>query len=178
MASNPYSKFFFHLDAHALFMNPSQSLESHVLDKSRLESLMRKDVPVVPPDSIIKTYAHLRAEDVDLIVSTDSDDLSSGSFLIRQGEFSRFFLDIWFDPLYRSYNFARAETHSLVCSSFIADCRVCVWLSVLTITSRTISSSGIRPSWPGWLSSPSGQSTPTAETPRAPWQTGLTKTGT
>ncbi|PKY02636.1 subunit of Golgi family mannosyltransferase complex [Aspergillus campestris IBT 28561] len=113
MASNPYSKFFFHLDAHALFMNPSQSLESHVLDKSRLESLMRKDVPVVPPDSIIKTYAHLRAEDVDLIVSTDSDDLSSGSFLIRQGEFSRFFLDIWFDPLYRSYNFARAETHSL-----------------------------------------------------------------
>lgn len=115
MASNPYSKFFFHLDAHALFMNPSQSIESHVLDKSRLESMMLKDVPVVPPDSIIKTYAHLRAEDVDLILSTDNDDLSSGSFLIRQGEFSRFFLDVWFDPLYRSYNFARAETHSLVC---------------------------------------------------------------
>ncbi|THC94404.1 hypothetical protein EYZ11_006133 [Aspergillus tanneri] len=113
MATHPHSKYFFHLSTHALIMNPSISLESHLLDGSRLESLMRKDVPVVPPDSIVKTFSHLKPQDIDLIVSADGEDLSSGSFVIKQGEFARFFLDIWFDPLYRTYNFAKAETHAL-----------------------------------------------------------------
>ncbi|KAE8359813.1 galactosyl transferase GMA12/MNN10 family-domain-containing protein [Aspergillus caelatus] len=113
MAAHPYSKHFFYLDAHALIMNPSKSLESHLLEKSRLDSLMLKDVPVVPPDSIIKTFSHLQPQDVDLILSTDGESLSSGSFVIKQGEFAQTFLDIWFDPLYRSYNFAKAETHAL-----------------------------------------------------------------
>ena len=114
MAAHPYSKHFFYLDAHALIMNPRKSLESHLLEKNRLDSLMLKDVPVVPPDSIIKTFSHLQSQDVDLILSTDSESLSSGSFVIKQGEFAQTFLDIWFDPLYRSYNFAKAETHALV----------------------------------------------------------------
>lgn len=114
MATHPYSKNFFYLDAHALIMDPSKSLESHLLEKSRLDSLMLKDVPVVPPDSIIKTFSHLKPQDVDLILSTDSESLSSGSFVIKQGEFAQTFLDIWFDPLYRNYNFAKAEAHALV----------------------------------------------------------------
>lgn len=96
-------------------MNPSKSLESHILDKNRLQSLMLKDVPVVPPDSIIKTFSHLKPEDVDLIISTDHEDLNPGSFVLRQGDFARFFLDMWFDPLYRKYNFQKAEMHALVC---------------------------------------------------------------
>lgn len=114
MASHPHSKYFFHLDAHSLFMNPTKSLESIILDNRRLQSLMRKEVPVVPPDSIIKTFAHLQPQDIDLIVSTDNEDLSAGSFIVKQGEFARFFLDFWFDPLYRGYNFAKAEIHALV----------------------------------------------------------------
>ncbi|KAL3490865.1 galactosyl transferase GMA12/MNN10 family-domain-containing protein [Aspergillus germanicus] len=113
MAAHPSSTYFFHLDPHALFMDPSKPFESHLLDKHRLETLMRRDVPVVPPDSIIKTFAHLRPEDIDLIVTTDAEDLNTGSFILRQGDFARFFLDTWFDPLYRSYNFAKAETHTL-----------------------------------------------------------------
>ncbi|RAH43251.1 putative alpha-1,6-mannosyltransferase subunit [Aspergillus brunneoviolaceus CBS 621.78] len=113
MASHPYSQYFFHLDAHALVMNPSKSLGSHVLDKQRLESLMLKEVSVVPPDSIIKTFSHVHPEDVDLIITTDNEDMSPGSFVLRQGDFAKFFLDLWFDPLYRSYNFAKAETHVL-----------------------------------------------------------------
>jgi mannan polymerase II complex MNN11 subunit len=75
---------------------------------------MRRDVPVVPPDSIIRTFSHLQPEDIDLIITSDAEDLSTGSFVLKQGDFARFFLDTWFDPLYRSYNFAKAETHSLV----------------------------------------------------------------
>ncbi|KAF9888106.1 hypothetical protein FE257_009242 [Aspergillus nanangensis] len=113
MASHPYSKYFFYLDTHALIMNPSQPLESHLLDKNRLESLIQKDVSVVPPDSIIKTFSHLQPEDIDLIITTDNEDMNPGSFVLKQGEFSRFLLDVWFDPLYRNYNFAKAETHAL-----------------------------------------------------------------
>ncbi|KAK9583198.1 putative alpha-1,6-mannosyltransferase mnn11 [Aspergillus fumigatus] len=87
MASHPHSTYFFHLDAHTLIMNPSKS--------------------------IIKTFSHLKPEDVDLIISTDNEDLNPGSFVLRQGDFARFFLDMWFDPLYRKYNFQKAEMHAL-----------------------------------------------------------------
>ena len=95
-------------------MNPRLSLTSHVMDHKRLESLMLKDIPVVPPDSVIKTFSHLKGSDVDFVLSQDMEDLSSGSFVIKQGEWARFFLDVWYDPLYRSYNFAKAEKHALV----------------------------------------------------------------
>jgi mannan polymerase II complex MNN11 subunit len=114
MAKHPRSKYFFHLSPHALIMNPTKSLKSHLLDRSQLESLMMKELPVVPPDSIIKTLGHLKEKDIDLIISQDSEDLCPGSFVLKNGDFARFFLDLWFDPLYRQYNFAKAEVHGLV----------------------------------------------------------------
>ena len=95
-------------------MDSYKSLESQLLGKSRLESLMLKNVPVVPPDSVIKTFSHLTSKDVELVLTVDSEDLSAGSFVIKQGEFAKFFLDVWSDPLYRNYNFVKAETHALV----------------------------------------------------------------
>ncbi|KAI5309036.1 hypothetical protein KEM55_004236 [Ascosphaera atra] len=109
----PRATFFWHLNAHSFITNPSLPLTSHVLEKHRLEELMIKDTPVVPPDSVIKTFSHLRGEDVDLVVTQDSENLCPGSFIIRNTEWAKFFLDAWFDPLYRSYNFAKAETHAL-----------------------------------------------------------------
>lgn len=106
-------------------MNPKKSLKSHLLDKSTLESLMLKDASVVPPDSVIKTFSHLKADDIDLILSSDKESLDPGSFVIRQGDFARFFLDVWLDPLYRNYNFVRAEAHALVCCLFVNRLRSC-----------------------------------------------------
>ncbi|EEH40653.1 alpha-1,2-galactosyltransferase gmh3 [Paracoccidioides lutzii Pb01] len=109
----PKATHFFHLSAHALIMNPSLSLTSHILDKKRLESIMIKDKSVVPPDSIIKTFSHLSGNDVDFIISQDAESLSPGSFILRRTDWALYFLDAWFDPLYRSYRFAKAETHAL-----------------------------------------------------------------
>ncbi|KAI7660834.1 hypothetical protein KC318_g9827, partial [Hortaea werneckii] len=39
--------------------------------------------------------------------------LAGGSMLIRSGEWAKYFLDAWFDPLFRSYNFQKAEGHAL-----------------------------------------------------------------
>ena len=114
MTKFPKSTFFYLLSPHSLIMNPSINLKSHVLDAKRLESLMLRDKPVVPPDSVIRTFSHLKGDKVDLILTQDNEGLAQGSFLLRRGEWAKFFLDTWFDPLYRSYNFQKAEGHALV----------------------------------------------------------------
>ena len=78
---------------------------------------MLKDKPVVPPDSVIRTFGNLKADRIDLILTQDGEGLSPGSFVLKNGEWAKFFLDTWFDPLYRSYNFQKAEAHALVRSS-------------------------------------------------------------
>jgi mannan polymerase II complex MNN11 subunit len=110
----PHTAHFFSLSPHALIMSPSLSLREHVLDPDRLESLMQKDIPVVPPDSVIHTFSHLKSDKVDLILTQDAENLSHESFILRRGEWAKFFLDTWFNPLYRTYNFQKAEGHALV----------------------------------------------------------------
>ena len=81
---------------------------------------MLKDIPVVPPDSVIHTFSHLTTQKTSLILTQDGDNLAHGSFLLRNtggskesNDWAKFFLDTWFDPLYRGYNFQKAEGHAL-----------------------------------------------------------------
>jgi mannan polymerase II complex MNN11 subunit len=120
MTLYPHTTYFFHLSPHALIMNSKLSLVTHITDPKRLDSLMFKDVPVVPPDSIIKTFAHIRGNEAEFMISQDSEDLTCESFVIKQGDWARFFMDAWFDPLYRSYDFVKAEKHSLVSALVIS----------------------------------------------------------
>ena len=98
-------------------MNPTLNLRNHILSPKVLEKIMLKDKPVVPPDSVIRTFGNLKADRIDLILTQDGEGLSPGSFVLKNGEWANFFLDTWFDPLYRSYNFQKAEAHALVRSS-------------------------------------------------------------
>ncbi|OTB05313.1 glycosyltransferase family 34 protein [Hypoxylon sp. CI-4A] len=109
----PDCKYMWYLEQNAFIMNPHLKVEDYVMGASKLESNMLKDLPVVPPDSIIKTFTHLKGEDVEFVLSQDKEGLASGSFIIKNGEWAKFFLDTWFDPLYRSYNFQKAEAHAL-----------------------------------------------------------------
>ncbi|KAM3418275.1 hypothetical protein BST61_g4276 [Cercospora zeina] len=102
-----------YLSPEALIMNPTQSLQTQLLDPPLLKALLIKDQPVVPPDSVIKTLSHISTSSINLILSQDGEGLAGGSFLLRTGEWAKFFLDAWFDPLYRSYNFQKAEGHAL-----------------------------------------------------------------
>lgn len=114
LAKFPDCHYIWYLDQDAFIMNTELKIEDHVMQSSRLDELMKKDFPVVPPDSIIKTFSHLKGQDVDFVLTQDKDGLSSGSFVVRNGEWAQFFLDTWFNPLYRSYNFQKLETHALV----------------------------------------------------------------
>jgi mannan polymerase II complex MNN11 subunit len=95
-------------------MNPELTVERHIMDPKRMEKLMMRDQPVVLPQSVIKTFPHLKGSEIDLAMTQDKDGLAPSSFVLRKGEWAKFFLDTWFDPLYRSYNFQKAETHALV----------------------------------------------------------------
>lgn len=110
----PDASFLWYLEQDAFIMSGEPGVESSLMDSASLEKVMIKDHPVVPPDSIIKTFAHLKGQDVDLVLTQDKEGLSVSSFLVRNGEWARFFFETWFDPIYRSYNFQKAETHALV----------------------------------------------------------------
>ncbi|KAK4186081.1 hypothetical protein QBC35DRAFT_516476 [Podospora australis] len=109
----PDCYFAWYLDQNAFIMNPLLKIENHVMKTSKLTDIMKKDHSVVPPDSIIKTFSHLTGQDVDFVLTQDKEGLSVGSFIIRNGDWARFFLETWFDPIYRSYNFQKAEAHAL-----------------------------------------------------------------
>ncbi|GAB7352888.1 hypothetical protein MBLNU459_g3483t1 [Dothideomycetes sp. NU459] len=113
MTLYPHTAYVFYLTPTALIMSPSLSLEQHIMDPERLESLMLVDKPVVPPDSVIKTFSHLKGDRIDFVLTQDHEGLAGGSLVLRNGEWAKFFLDAWFDPLYRSYNFQKAEAHAL-----------------------------------------------------------------
>ncbi|KAI0806390.1 galactosyl transferase GMA12/MNN10 family-domain-containing protein [Xylaria sp. FL0064] len=109
----PDCKYVWYLDQHALIMSPKSRVEEHVMGAQRLDEMMLKDHPIVPPESIIKTFPHLKARDIDLVITQDKEGLATTSVVLRNGEWAKFFLDTWFDPMYRSYNFQKAETHAL-----------------------------------------------------------------
>jgi len=114
ISAHPHSTYFFSLSPHSVIMDPTVDLKANILNKKTLEGLMIRDKSVVPPDSVIRTFSHLKGDKVDLVLTQDGEGLCQGSFILRRGEWSKFFLDTWFDPLYRSYNFQKAEGHALV----------------------------------------------------------------
>ncbi len=149
----PDASYFWYLDQDAFIMNPSVPVHEQVMSDAKFEEVMIKDHPFVPPDSIIKAFAHLRGHDVDLVITQDKEGLSSGSFLLRNSEWSIFFLETWFDPIYRSYNFQKAEAHALV-GFFVAGQDGDSALTAPPLH-RNTSCSGIPPSSPSWPWCPS-----------------------
>ncbi|KAH7160725.1 galactosyl transferase GMA12/MNN10 family-domain-containing protein [Dactylonectria macrodidyma] len=111
----PEAKFVWLLDQNAYIMELDMSLEEQLTNPAKLEELMIKDRSIVPPDSIIKTFTHLKGEEAAFIISQDDAGLVTNSFLVRNGDWAKFFIETWMDPLYRSYNFQKAERHALVC---------------------------------------------------------------
>src|ERR1700712_1306481 len=85
----PQATYYFYLDPHTIIMNPSLSVESHIMAVSRLESLMITDVPIVPPDSVIKTFTGVKGDLIDLVLTQDRDGLTEKSFILRRGEWEK-----------------------------------------------------------------------------------------
>nr|POE90687.1 putative alpha-1,2-galactosyltransferase c8d2.17 [Quercus suber] len=109
----PHTRWVFYITNTALIMNQRHALVDAVLEPRKLEQLMLVDQPILPPDSVIKTFSHLKGERVEFVLTQDGEGLSVETFAVRNGEWAKFFLDSWYDPLYRTYNFQKAEAHAL-----------------------------------------------------------------
>ncbi|KAI1002782.1 hypothetical protein K3495_g5424 [Podosphaera aphanis] len=107
------STFIWYLNHNALIMNPAFSVTRDIMDPGKLDETMIKGQPILSPDGVIKTSTLLEGKGVDLVLSQDKNGLAPSSFILRTGDWGRFFLEIWFDPLYRSYNFQKAHSHAL-----------------------------------------------------------------
>ncbi|KAJ4267285.1 putative alpha-1,6-mannosyltransferase mnn11 [Fusarium torreyae] len=113
LSKYPDATYVWFLDQNAYIMELDKTLEEQVMNPAKLESLMVKDWPIVPPDSIIRTFSHLKGEDAGLIISQDDAGLVTNSYVLKNGDWAKYFLETWMDPLYQSYNFQKAERHAL-----------------------------------------------------------------
>ncbi|OAK98012.1 hypothetical protein IQ06DRAFT_378915 [Phaeosphaeriaceae sp. SRC1lsM3a] len=113
MTLYPGTTWFWYIDHTALIMNPTLPIHTSLLTPAKLEATMLSNAPVVPPDSVIKTFSNLKGDRIDFVLAQDKDGLAPSSFAIRNGEWAKYFLDVWFDPIYRTYNFQKAEFHAL-----------------------------------------------------------------
>lgn len=120
----PTTAYIWSLTPHALITNLDVSLHTHLFHNLTAQTL--KDIPVVPPDSVIHTFAHLHPTSINLILTQDAHNLAPSSLILQNSltrtpaspdqprdTWTQFLLDAWFDPLYRAYAFERAETHAL-----------------------------------------------------------------
>jgi hypothetical protein len=136
MTLHPDHAWMWYLSSSALITNTSQSLDRKLLAPRTLETLAIANQAVVP-DSAIKTYPHLKGERVDLVLTHDGHGLSVDSFFVRTGDWAKYFLDMWFDPLYRSYNFAAAEKHVL---EHIVQWHMAVFSRLVLVPQRLVNS--------------------------------------
>jgi mannan polymerase II complex MNN11 subunit len=60
LSKYPDATYVWFLDQNAYIMELDKTLEEQVMEPATLESLMIRDWSVVPPDSIIKTFSHLK----------------------------------------------------------------------------------------------------------------------
>lgn len=114
MQDHPGAKFYWYLDQNAIIMNPNLNLEEHILEPKRLNSLVLRDIPIVPPDSTIRTYRHVPADRMKFIISQDHEGLQTSSFILKNEEYSKYVVDAWFDKLYQEYTFAKKDKGALV----------------------------------------------------------------
>lgn len=112
----PDASYVWFLGQDSLIMDPKISIHRHVMGYKNIDQSMLRSQPVALPESIIKTSRQLTADQVELALTQDKAGMSPESLILKNGEFAEFFLDTWYDPLFRSYNFKKAELHALVSS--------------------------------------------------------------
>lgn len=108
----PKSVFWF-LDQSALIMNPLVDIEKEFLDPAHLEPKMLRGAPIVRTLNYIFTYRANLVNAVSMIMTRDHDGLSSTSFIYRGDFMGKAWLEMWMEPLYRSFSQFSSETEAL-----------------------------------------------------------------
>ncbi|EEH21491.2 hypothetical protein PABG_03707 [Paracoccidioides brasiliensis Pb03] len=110
MRRYPRAEWFWWLDLHTYIMEPSFSVQSHILNN--LESKIYRDinffnplnithpppVPYLDPISLSPT-GDGKSSSVNMVISQDCTGFNLGSFMVRRSAWTERLLDIWWDPV-------------------------------------------------------------------------------
>jgi len=96
-------------------MNPTIPLHNHFLSPASLLALPLRDVPVFPPETAIRTHSlkNQPVSHIGLVLTHGGGLLHTGTIILKRGDYAKFLLDSWNDPLVRSYGFPGEENQAL-----------------------------------------------------------------
>lgn len=102
--SFPGAEWFWYLADDAIIMQPEIDVLADVLDPSLLEKRLLRQIPVMRySNTHIKTYRNSRIQDINYLFCQGAKGISSESFFFRNSVASRIWLQLWSEPLYRSF---------------------------------------------------------------------------
>lgn len=108
MREFPDAEWFWWLDVDTLIMEPDRSLESHILN--RMDTLVDRTLNSFNPLNLEVDIPYVDySQSIDLLITQDCGGFNLGSFLIRNSDWSRLLLDIWWDPAAYEQNHMRWE---------------------------------------------------------------------
>ncbi|ODV88652.1 glycosyltransferase family 34 protein, partial [Tortispora caseinolytica NRRL Y-17796] len=114
IAQYPNAKYFWYLDEDALIMDEQKDIYDHILKPEALEKVIRRNAPLVPVEYGINTHQFTSVDTIRLIIAQSVTGMLTSSFVLVNDDFASYFLDIWFDRLYRSHSdFANSESRTL-----------------------------------------------------------------
>lgn len=114
MMAFPNAKYFWYLDESSIILQKNIDLRKHVLKTESLEPIILRDQPISLNNGVIKTYKRNKAEDIEFIISQDSEKLNTDSFIIKNSPTSKGLIEFWMNSLFRRYiNFNNDDTKAL-----------------------------------------------------------------
>ncbi|CAI1837105.1 hypothetical protein SEUBUCD646_0B03590 [Saccharomyces eubayanus] len=94
----PNAEWLWWLDLDTMIMEPSKSLEEHIFD--RLDTLADRELKSFNPLDLTTDIPYVNyAEDLEFLITQDCGGFNLGSFLIKNSEWSKLLLDMWWDPV-------------------------------------------------------------------------------
>ncbi|SCV03057.1 LAMI_0H05138g1_1 [Lachancea mirantina] len=98
MREFPDAEWFWWLDMETLIMEPEMSLDKHIF--SRLDEISYRMLDEFNPLNLPLDIPYVDySKPVDLLITQDCGGFNLGSFLIKNSEWSKLLLDMWWDPV-------------------------------------------------------------------------------
>lgn len=102
--SFPGAEWFWYLADDAIIMQPEIDVLNDVLHPNLLEQRLLRQIPVMRySNTHIKTYRNNRINDINYVFCQGLKGISSKSFFFRNSVASQIWLQLWSEPLYRTF---------------------------------------------------------------------------
>lgn len=129
----PETEWVWWMDIDIIIMNMSLNIYDHVLSQEGLARNILLDQPMTGAgggETGFRTPPEYRYDAINFVISMDAWGMNVGNFLMRRGDWSKWLLDLWIDPLFISQNWAFPEqdawTHMWQYHSVIRDHTACM----------------------------------------------------